>query len=73
MTPISGPRPACVKRQVVSPEGYTATFHACWLHADRLEDETFDVDGYKPVEGVSSKAVDAAERDDSGTWCAFCN
>lgn len=66
-------RPAIVKRMCDDVSGpLTVNFHACWQHAYRLEDDTFDVPGFKPAEHEPIKPVDAAERDDAGSWCGFC-
>lgn len=76
MTPVFGPRPALVKRTVRCVEHMTGsnymTFHACWQHAHRLEDDTFDVPGAVQLEGAGIEEVKPNERDDAGTWCAFC-
>lgn len=63
-----------MKRMVVAADDpqYTNTFHACWQHATKLEDDTFDVPGFAPLPKHDVEPVNAADRDDPGTWCGFC-
>jgi hypothetical protein len=48
-------------------------FHACWQHASKLEDDTFDVPDHQPAEGSKVEDIHHNERDSAGVWCGFCN
>lgn len=75
MSPTHGVRPACIKRALISQHDGPSdvkVFHACWLHAHKLENDTLDVPGWVAAEGSYPHPLHPSERDDAGVWCSFC-
>jgi hypothetical protein len=64
---------ACIVREDGNDTLQHITFHACWQHASKLEDDTFDVPGFEPMPGSRVEDIVSHERDSAGVWCGFCN
>jgi hypothetical protein len=69
-------RPAWTKRRCAHKDDDPSMgryFHACWQHASKLEDDTFDVPDHQPAAGSKVEDIHHNERDSAGVWCGFCN